>query len=59
MQDMSIIIPSQNVSIVEKSLYMKKTDYIMREKNIKRRWRDAYTKTNTSMKTSLHHLRMR
>lgn len=51
---MIIITTLSSVTIVEKSLSMKKIDFITQEKNMRRKWRDVFTKAITNMKINLH-----
>jgi len=54
MHVMIIIMILSSVIIVEKSLSMKPIDSTTLEKNMRKRWRDVFTKANTNMKTNLH-----
>lgn len=50
---MIIIMILSNVTYVEKSLSMKRIDSTTQERNTRRKWRDAFTKVITNMKTNL------
>jgi len=50
---MIIIMILSSVIIVEKSLSMRTIDFITQEKNMRKKWRDAFIKMNINMKTNL------
>lgn len=57
---MIIITTLSSVIIVEKSSSMKKTDSTTLEKNMRKKWKDVFTKVNTNMKTNhlLHRMKL-
>ncbi len=51
----NIIMTLSNVLHVGKSSSTRQIDFIIQEKNTKRKWRDAFTKANTNMTILLLH----
>lgn len=49
---MIITMTLSNVTHVEKSLSMNRIGFTIQGRNTRRKWRDAFTKVNTNMKTS-------